>query len=173
MSEPDPNTVVPPNDSDQTGGTPPAATDPNNQGTPANSDDDEMVTIPRKDLKALQSSRDKNFEISRQTQSAVESLMKKDYVKEFLADPTNAQKYPDVEVEDLLIADDEDEVAALAEAQQQKVEKLVQKRLAKIEVAEPPTISSKDRAAKLKSLEKPQPGAFQKFLQIGSMKVTD
>lgn len=175
MSEPDPKTGVPTNDPDETGGQQPAATPPNDPGTPATSDDDadEMVQISKKDLKALQSQRDRSNETSRQTQAAVEALMKKDYVKDFLSDPENAKKYPDVEIEDLLGAEDEDDVVAMAEAQQQRVERLVQKRLDKIEVAEPPTISAKDKAAKLKALEKPQPNAFQKFMQLNSMKVVD
>lgn len=171
--EPDPKTEVTPKDPVETGGTSPAATPPQDPATPAPLDDDDMVSISKKDLKALQSSRDKNFETSRQTQAAVEALMKKDYVKDFLSDPDNATKFPDVEIEDLLGADDEEEVIALAEAQQQKVERLVQKRLDKIEVAEPPTISSKDKATKLKELDTPQPNAFQKFLNLNSMKVKD
>ena len=175
MSEPDPKTGVPPKDPSETDGNEPAATPPKDPSTPAPQDDDadEMVSISKKDLKELQSQRDRNFETSRQTQAAVEALMKKDYVKDFLADPENAQKFPDVEIEDLLGAEDEDDVVNLATAQQQKVERLVQKRLDKIEVAEPPTITSKDKAAKLKALDKPQPNAFQKFLQISSMKTSD
>ncbi len=174
MSEPDPKTVVPTNDPKETVDDPTATPTPD-LGTPAPTDDDanDMVTISKKDLKALQSSRDKNFETSRQTQAAVEALMKKDYVKDFLSDPENAKKFPDVEIEDLLGAEDEDDVIKLAEAEQQRVERKVQKHLSEVEIAEPPTISSKDKATKLKALDTPQPNAFQKFMAIGTMRVKD
>ena len=150
LEEPGKQPVTPPTDD---GGTSPQ--------------DDDMVTISRKDLKALQSQRDSANEASRKALEGVEYLHQKDAAKDFLDDPENAQKYPDVKISDL-IGVGSDNFAEAAEQIQQDISDRFEARQARHVVDEAPSLTPEEKAAKLEELRKDpaKNGGFMGWLKL-------
>lgn len=166
----DPTSTTPPAiEPAPTGGgepTPPAATEP--PAAPgAATDDDEMVTIKKSDYTALQGQRDRNHERARVIeQHVIEDMQKKD-IGTFLGNPDNAKKFPDVTVDDLMIAADPDEFEEVAGQTQARIDEAVQKRLGDIEKATTPVLSPDEKAEELKKLKaNPGSASFQRMLEL-------
>ena len=146
----------------------PAATQTQGQSGAA-TDDDEMVSIRKSDLKNLQSQRDSNHERARVIeQHVIEDMQRKD-IQSFLGEAENKKKFPDVTVDDLMVANDPEEFASIAGQTQARIDDAVQKRLADTEKATTPVLSPDERAAQEKKLKaNPGKGSFQKMLELRS-----
>lgn len=137
-------------------------------------DDNEMVTIKKSDYKNLQSQRDKNrtnsdeaLERATNAEQYAAQQMQKEDITEFLSDPANKEKYPDVELSDLLAATSDDQFEQLAIQTQARVDKAAQRRLGDIEKAGTPTMSPEDKAAKLKKLrENPSTNSLEQMIEL-------
>ncbi len=151
---------------EETGGEEPAATQPQGQQGAA-TDDDEMTTISTKDLRALQSQRDRNHETARATEQVVMEMAQKQDINEFLSDAENKKKFPDVETSDLMAAESPEEFEALAGQTQARIDKAAQRRLADIEKATDPEISPEEKAAQLKKLRaNPSTGSLEQAIEL-------
>lgn len=146
----------------------PAATQPQGQAGAA-TDDDEMVSIRKSDLKNLQSQRDSNHERARVIeQHVIEDMQRKD-ISSFLDEPENKKKFPDVSVDDLMVADDPEQFASIAGQTQARIDDAVQRRLADTEKATTPVLSPEERSAQEKKLKSnPGSGSFQRMLDLRS-----
>ncbi|WP_299376751.1 hypothetical protein [uncultured Kiloniella sp.] len=159
-----------------TGGEPKStpATTPPTKDVPGTTDDNETVTIKKSDLKNLQSQRDKNrstsdeaLERATNAEQYAAEQMQKDDINEFLSDPANKEKYPDVELSDLKAATSDDQFEELAAQTQARVDKAAQRRLGDIEKAGTPTMSPEDKAAKLKKLrENPSTNSLEQMIDL-------
>lgn len=132
----------------------PEATPP---AEPASSEGEKMITIPESSFKKLQSDSTKNFERLRNTEAWVMQEAQKQDIKSFLDVPDNKQKFPDVEIDDLLDAESPDDFEKLAGQTQARIDNAVQRRLADNTKAGAPTMTPDEKAAKLKKL-KANPG---------------
>jgi len=154
MSETDPKTTPEQNPAGTGGGeenpTPPAAS--HTQDGQGAATEEELVSIPLKDYKALQSQRDRSNERARAVEAKVIQDMQKDDIKEYLSDPENKKKFPDVTIKDLMSAEDPEDFEQLALQTQERIDQAVQKRLADTQRATAPTLSPDEKAAKLKKL---------------------
>lgn len=146
----------------------PAATQPQGQSGAA-TDDDEMVSIRKSDLKNLQSQRDSNHERARVIeQHVIEDMQRKD-IGSFLDDPENKKKFPDVTVDDLMVADDPEQFVSIAGQTQARIDDAVQKRLADTEKATTPVLSPDERAQREKKLKSnPSSGSFREMVELRS-----
>lgn len=149
----------------------PPATPPNNN-PPAT---DELVQISKKELEGLRKSnkdltsqRDRNDAEIKNRLSYVDLLAMREDIGTFLKD--NADKYPDVTVQDLegIIASPDD-IEPQAKALQERYEKIIQNRLQKIESTPQPQLTTEQRAEQEKELKKePKSGNFGKMLRLRS-----
>jgi hypothetical protein len=135
--------------------TPPAAPQtPQGQGGTS----DEVVTIPKKELEGLQKSnkdllsqRDKNANRAEATEAWVMEQAKKQDVSAWLK--SNKAKFADVSVDDLMNAESEEELPALAEKMQARIDKATQKKLLEIQTAGAPSLTPEQKAEKLAKLK--------------------
>jgi hypothetical protein len=157
MAEESPNT--PPNDPVET----PPAENPPTGATPtvndpvAANDDDEVVTLKKADYNKIISQRDSNHQRATATEQYAIEQMQKDDINQFLSDPAHKEKFPDVEVSDLMVARDPEEFEQLATQTQARIDKATQRRLGDIEKTTDPVLTPEERSAKLKKL-KQNPG---------------
>lgn len=122
------------------------------------SDDAEQVTLSSKDYKELVSQRDRaNEELRKKSDNNTSDDLLYDIAKErgidaFLQD--NADKYPDVQRDDLIYIDDPAQLEAAASRIQTRMKEAVQKKLTDVQIADSrPKLSNEDRAKQMKSLE--------------------
>lgn len=142
----------------------PPATPPN-PAPPAATDDDEVVSIKKSDLKKLQSQRDGNHERARQTEYQVALLAQQRDIDKFLSE--NKAKFPDVDADDLLDAEDPEDFEKLAGQTQARIDKAAQRRLGDLQTVQTPSLSPKEKAAQLAKLkETPGSSSFQKMLEL-------
>lgn len=148
----------------------PAATPP--QGTPGATDDD-TVTMSKKDYNALIGGRDRNNNELGELRETVGDLQanqayaaQEKSVTQFLE--TNKDKYPDVQVEDLMGRPlEESEIEEIAKSTQKRLEDVVQKRLMNVQRATAPALSPAEKAAELKKLkDNPGSASFQRMLEL-------
>lgn len=158
-------TQTPPQDPGATGGennTPPAATNPQGGG---GATDDNTVTLSQEDYKNLVGQRDRANNANSETDLIVNDLLKKDAVKDFLQE--HKDEFPDVTIDDLMAANDPEELESIAKNQQKRIEDAVQKKLMDVQKATPPAISPEQKAERMKQLrEKPDGGSFQEMLTL-------
>lgn len=146
---------------------PVAPVTPDPKDPPAATDDDEMVTISKKDYKKLQSQRDGNHERARQTELQVAMMMLEKDANKFLAD--NKNEFPDVKAEDLFDAEDEEDFKKLAGQTQSRIDEAAQRRLGDLQRSTTPTLSPQEKAAQLKKLkDNPGSSSFQQMLELQS-----
>jgi len=106
--------------------------------TPAQAtQDDEQVTLSKKDYQELVSQRDKNFSTAETTNARLEQIeierARERYIDNQLLDPDFKAKYPDVKKEDLSHALDEEDVEAIAKRTQRRIEDIRQDELQKLQ----------------------------------------
>lgn len=163
MSDTDPTT--PPQDPAATGGDPqgdPAATKPNGGG---GATDDNTVTLSQEDYKNLVGQRDRANNASSESDAALDHLLKKDAINDFLS--KNQEKFPDVTFDDLTLASSPEELETLATNQQKRITDAVQKKLMDVQKADAPTLSPQEKAERLKQLKKnPDGSSFGQMLQL-------
>jgi hypothetical protein len=166
MSENVPTTdepVVPGTD----GGTPPAATPPATP-TPSATDDD-VITLKKDDYNKLISQRDRNHQISTESEGYVATLAKREGIDDFLTE--RKTDFPDVVRDDLMHLDDPDALEAEAKRIQRRYEDVVQKKLKDVQVVDTPVLSPEDRAAELERLKKsPGSASFARMVELESKK---
>jgi hypothetical protein len=143
---------TPPTDPAGTG-TPPPAAAPATQPPkdPAGATEEKTVTLKESDYKNLVSQRDKNANRAEATEAWVMEQAKKQDVSAWLK--TNKAKYADVSVSDLMAAESEDELPALAEKMQARIDKATQKKLLEIQNATAPSLTPEQKAEKLAKLK--------------------
>lgn len=166
MAEESPQT--PPQSPVETGAeqTPAAATPPAQDKGAAT--DDDQVTLSKEDYKKLVSQRDRSNERARVTDNYVIEQMQKDDIKDFLGQEDMKKKYPDVVVEDLMVATSPDDFENIAKQTQARIDQSVQRKLGDIERAETPTLSPKERSEKLKQLKSnPGAGSLEQAIEYG------
>jgi len=157
-------TQTPPQDPGATdgGATPPAATNPNGGG---GATDDNTVTLNKEDYNNLISQRDRANNTNSETDAVVNELLKKDAINSFLTE--NKDKYPDVNFDDLTLADSPEELEKLAERQQKRIEDAVQKKLMDVQTTTAPVLSPQEKAQQLKQLkDNPDGKSFGKMLEL-------
>lgn len=162
MSDIDPTTGQPA--APGTDGTPPAATPP---ATPANppATDDDVITLKKDDYNNLISQRDRNHQLSQDSEGYVATLAKREGIDEFLGE--HKSDFPDVTRDDLMHLDDPEALEAEAKRIQRRYEDVVQKKLLDVQKADIPVMSPEDRAAELDRLKKnPSSGSFQRYLEL-------
>ena len=153
-----------PNDGGQTSA-PTGATDDQNQGgaTPnatSGVQQDEQVTLSKKDYQNLISQRDRNFDQARGSndvvadlQETVADLSKRDYVSNWMKD--NGSKFPDVSPEDLYAAGHPDDIEAIAKSAQGRADKIREDERKKLlTVGSQPELTAEQKADRLKEAEK-------------------
>lgn len=157
---------TPPNEEPGTGNEPANPGSPTPGAAPED-DDDEMVSIKKSSLKKLQSESTKNFERTRQVEYQQALMLQKEDIKDFLGNPENKEKFPDVHVDDLLDAESEEDFEKLAGQTQKRIDEAAQRRLGDLQTAKTPTLTPQEKAAQLKKL-KDNPGSpsFQKMLEL-------
>ena len=173
MAEDSP-TTTPETTPEQPGGPAPAApVQPEAKG--AVTGDDETVTISKSEFEKMQKSnkdllsqRDRNHESARATEAQVAQMAQEKDVEKWLKDPEQQKKFPDVNIDDLMEYPlDPEQYEKVAAQTQARIDSAVNRRIASIEKASEPSISPKDKAAKLKQLrENPGSGSFQQMLQL-------
>lgn len=162
MSDIDPTTVEPA--APGTDGTPPAATP---SATPAKptATDDKTVTLSETDYKNLVAARDRANNASSDLEDSVTDILKEREIEKFLK--SNAEKFPDITADDLMLANSPAELEDLATKQQRRVEDAVQKKLQSVQRADAPVLSPQEKAAELKKLkENPGSGSFGRMLEL-------
>jgi hypothetical protein len=160
---------TPPNDQAGTGDgnqTPPAATQtpPNDQA--GASGDDEFVKLKKSDYQNLVSQRDKANNDRGATDAYIMQMAKKEEISDWLNE--NKSDYPDLSIDDLMVAESKDDLPALAKRTQRRIEDAVQAKLKTVQRASVPTLSPADKAAKLKELSgsnRPD-DAFEQFVNL-------
>jgi hypothetical protein len=146
--------------------TPPAATPP--VEAPGVATDDGTVTLNKADYNKLVGQRDRANEGSRVAEQYAFEQMQKEDIKGFLGKDENKQKFPDVEVTDLMVATDPEQFEELAAQTQARIDKSVQKRLGDIENTTTPELSPEERSAKLKQLrDNPGASSLEKAMDLG------
>lgn len=157
--------IVPKTDGDQPAGTDgdtPAATQP--QSTPA-ATDDKTVTLSEADYKNLVAARDRANNANTDLEDSVTDILKEREIDKFLK--SNADKFPDITPDDLMLANSPSELEELAAKQQRRVEDAVQKKLLEVQKADAPVLSPQERAAELKKLkDNPGNGTFGRMLEL-------
>ena len=140
----------------------PSATPPK-EGKESATAEDEIVSIKKSDLIKLQSQRDSNYQENRDTRARVAMIEMDRDIDKFLKE--NSSKFPDVEIKDLYDAERPEDFEQLALQVQDRVDKAVQRKLAETQNAEPPKMTTEERATLEKKLKK-NPGhkSFQAML---------
>lgn len=148
-----------------TGTDAPAAATPTSPTTTPVATEDKTVTLSEKDYKNLISARDRAHQTASDTEATVETLAKEWEVNKFLE--VNKDKFPDITLDDLMIASSPEELESIATDRQQRYEDVVQKRLLEVQRADAPILSPEQKAEQLKKLkENPGSGSFQKALEM-------
>lgn len=129
---------------------PPAATQTPPNGQDGASGGDETITLKKSDYNNLVSQRDRANNTSAATEAWVMEQAKKQDVRAFIKE--NKSKYPDVSVDDLMAAEDEDELPKIAERTQRRIDDAVQSKLKTLNSATAPELSPEQRAEKRKAL---------------------
>ena len=151
MSDIDPTTVEPA--APGTGGDDPTATD------------DKTVTLSETDYKNLVAARDRANNANSDLEDSVTDILKEREINKFLEG--NKEKFPDITVDDLMLANSPAELEELAAKQQRRVEDAVQKKLLEVQKASAPVLSPQERAAELKKLkDNPDNGSFGRMLEL-------
>lgn len=164
MSENDPTTGNPAAPGTDDGNTPPAATPPANPAEPPATDDD-VVTLKKEDYNNLISQRDRNHQLSSESEGYVATLAKREGIDEFLTE--HKIDYPDVTRDDLMHLEDPEALEAEAKRIQKRYEDVVQKKLLDVQRADTPVLSPEDRAAKLEQLKKtPGSKSFSEMIEL-------
>lgn len=146
-----------------TEGDQPAATQP--PAASGATKDDNTVTLNKEDYQNLIASRDRANNMAQETQDWVTEQKVRTAIGQFLAD--NKDDYPDVEVDDLLMANGPDELPDLATKMQNRISKSAQDRLVKLQTATTPELSPKERRKQLADLQKSDdPKRFDKMLEL-------
>lgn len=131
--------------------------------------DGEMVTLSKKDHAELVSQRDRNHERARVVEQKVIEDMQKEDIQKFLADPENKKKFPDVTVDDLMVANDPEEFAEISGQTQARIDSAVQTRLGDIERASDPVLSPEERAEQEKKLKNnPGSSSLESMIELRS-----
>lgn len=144
---------TPPNDQAGTGDgnqTPPAATQTPPNGQAGASGDDETITLSKKDYQNIISQRDKANNTSAATEAWVMEQAKKQDVRSWLKE--NKKDYPDVSLDDLMAAEDEDQLPTIATRTQRRIDDAVQSKLKTLNSATAPELTPEQRAEKRKAL---------------------
>lgn len=150
-----------------TGGNQPAATPP--QGQPAATEGSAIPEgyelIRTEDKNNLVSARDRSNNASSELEDSVTDILKEREIEKFLK--SNAEKFPDITADDLMLANSPAELEELAARQQRRVEDAVQKKLLDVQKASAPVLSPQERAAELKKLkDNPSTGSFTRMLEL-------
>lgn len=130
--------------------TAPAATQQPTQEPSAASGGDETITLKKSDYNNLVAQRDRANNTSAATEAWVMEQAKKQDVRAFIKE--NKDKYPDVSVDDLMVAEDEDELPKIAEKTQRRIDDAVQSKLKTLNSATAPELTPEQRAEKRKAL---------------------
>lgn len=155
---------TPPQDPDATASKPPAATNPKGS---AGATVEDTITLKKEDYQNLISQRDRANNLSSESDEYVQNLAKKESIGDFLKE--NAEKYPDVTTDDLLVATSPEELEKLAISRQSRVDEIVQKKLLDVQVSNAPVLSPEERAEKIRQLKaNPSSGSFQEMVNIRS-----
>lgn len=164
--------IVPTTDGDQpagTGGDQPAAT-PQPTSTPA-ATDDKTVTLSEADYKNLIAQRDRANNTNQELEDSVTDILKEREINKFLKG--NAEKFPDVTADDLMLASSPDELEEIAARQQRRIEDAVQAKLLSTQKATAPVLSPQERAAELKKLkDSPDSNSFGRMLELQESQTT-
>lgn len=136
--------------------TPPAATQPQGSST-ATGDDDGFVRIPKADYDKMISKRDQTNEQRRQESAFVNQLAWEREADDFLNDPENKKKFPDVVRNDLLGANSDEDFATLANTTQDRIVSATNKRIATIQTAGAPQLTP-EQISEQEKLLKANPG---------------
>lgn len=167
MADPNEPTGTPPAEPTGTEPTPGEATPPETNPEPVSQEGEKMITIPESSFKKLQSDSTKNFERLRNTEAWVMQEAQKQDISTFLGDAANKEKFPDVEVDDLMGSESPEDFEKLAGQTQARIDKAAQRRLADIQKAGDPSLSPEEKSAKLKKLkENPGSASFQEMLSL-------
>lgn len=162
MSDIDPTTGKPA--APGTGGDDPTATPPAPTATPP-ATDDKTVTLSETDYKNLVAARDRSNNANSELEDSVTDILKEREIDKFLK--SNAEKFPDITADDLMLANSPAELEELAAKQQRRVEDAVQKKLLDVQKATAPVLSPQERAAELKKLkDSPGSGSFGRMLEL-------
>jgi len=166
------NDIVPTTDGDQpagTGGDQPAAT-PQPTSTLA-ATDDKTVTLSEADYKNLIAQRDRANNTNQELEDSVTDILKEREINKFLKG--NAEKFPDVTADDLMLASSPDELEEIAARQQRRIEDAVQAKLLSTQKATAPVLSPQERAAELKKLkDSPDSNSFGRMLELQESQTT-
>lgn len=150
-----------------TGGDKPTATPPT--GTPTATEGSAIPEgyelIRTEDKNNLVSARDRSNNASSDLEDSVTDILKEREIEKFLK--SNAEKFPDITADDLMLANSPAELEDLATKQQRRVEDAVQKKLLDVQKAQAPVLSPQERAAELKKLkDSPGSGSFGRMLEL-------
>lgn len=131
----------------------------------------ESVTLSQKDYNELIAQRDRaneNLKKSGGTDDLVLEMYKEKEISSFLK--TNAEKYPDVEPDDLMYLDDPAQMDEAAAKMQRRVEDRAQKKLAEIQVADnTPRLTEQQKSEQIEALKGGNaPDRFEQMLKIRS-----
>lgn len=157
------------------GQTPSGATDPKGsqgatQPDPSPGKDGEKVILSKEDYQNLVAGRDRGNNRATDLEDQMAEMVAKDqkstFIKSFLQE--NADKFPNVSAEDLMLAGDPDSVEALAKTLQRSKEDAEQAALQKLQDEGAPKQLTQEEAEKeLEALEKSDdPDAFEKAVAI-------
>ena len=176
MPEPKETVVAPPAPTPAVPPAPGATPQPSETPVTPPVDNDEKITLSKKDYNNLISARDKANNNNSDTESVLSALLQKDAVRDAMATGDFKSQYPDVTEADLLAANplNEEQIVEVAKTMQARFEKIRQDAIKNIEIARPPEITIADRDAKLKELKTSKPAnAFAQALRLKSMQVRD
>ena len=156
-----------------TGGSNPTATPP--QGTPTAPEGSAIPEgyelIRTEDKNNLVAARDRSNNANSDLEDSVTDILKEREINKFLKG--NAEKYPDVTADDLMIASSPDELEAVATKQQRRIEDAVQAKLLSTQKATAPVLSPQERAAELKKLkDSPDKNSFGRMLELQESQTT-
>lgn len=168
MSDIDPTTVEPA--APGTGGENPTATPPASPASPT-ATDDKTVTLSETDYKNLVAARDRANNTNQELEDSVTDILKEREINKFLKG--NAEKFPDVTADDLMLASSPDELEEIAARQQRRIEDAVQAKLLSTQKATAPVLSPQERAAELKKLkDSPDSNSFGRMLELQESQTT-
>lgn len=110
------------------------------------------------------------MKLAQENAAVVDAFLQRNAVSEFLATEDAKEQYPDVTLDDILEGNpqNDEQIVKIAKAKQERFSKMINQRLANVQVAKPPVISAADRDTQLKELSGPNKpkNAFQRGLQL-------
>lgn len=156
-----------------TGGSNPTATPP--QGTPTAPEGSAIPEgyelIRTEDKNNLVAARDRSNNANSDLEDSVTDILKEREINKFLKG--NAEKFPDVTVDDLMLANSPEELEDIATRQQRRIEDAVQAKLLSTQKATAPVLSPQERAAELKKLkDSPNDQSFGRMLELQESQTT-